>query len=66
MICRLLLQQEIVIQVNTNKLTYYIIMQGRVMVTYATSYDVLVRGVVLYPLGVNIDFWEKITYYRPG
>jgi hypothetical protein len=32
------------------------------MVTYATSYDVLVKGVVLYPLGVNIDFWEKITY----
>jgi hypothetical protein len=34
------------------------------MVTYATSYDVLVGGVVLYLLGVNIDFWEEITYYH--
>ncbi len=61
-----LTKQEIVIHVNTNKLTHYIIVHGRVMVMYATSYDVLVRGVVLYPLGVNIDFWEKITYYHRG
>jgi hypothetical protein len=27
------------------------------------SYDVLVGGVVLYPLGVTIDFWEEIAYY---
>jgi hypothetical protein len=23
----------------------------------------IVRGVVLYPLGVTIDFWEETTYY---
>jgi len=32
------------------------------MVTHVTSYDVLVGGVMFYPLGVTIDFWEKITY----
>jgi hypothetical protein len=26
------------------------------------SYDILVGGVVLYPLGVTIDFWEEIAY----
>jgi hypothetical protein len=36
------------------------------MVMHATSYDVLVKGVVLYPLGVTIDFWEEITYYCLG
>jgi hypothetical protein len=27
---------------------------------------VLVGGVVLYPLGVTLDFWEEIAYYWPG
>ncbi len=31
------------------------------VVTHATSYYVLVEGVVLYPLGVTIDFWEETT-----
>jgi hypothetical protein len=35
-------------------------MQVQVVVTHATSYYVLVGGVVLYPLGVTIDFWEKM------
>jgi hypothetical protein len=30
------------------------------------GYDVLVRGVVLYPLKVTINFWEETTYYHPG
>jgi hypothetical protein len=34
-------------------------MQARTMVMHATSYDVLVKGVVLYPLGVTIDFGKK-------
>jgi hypothetical protein len=38
-------------------------MQARTMVTHVTSYDVLVRGVVLYPLGVTIHFWKEIAYY---
>jgi hypothetical protein len=33
------------------------------MVMHATSYDVLVGGVMLYSLGVTIDFWEETTYY---
>jgi hypothetical protein len=38
---------------------------AKTVVTHATSYDVLVRGVVLYPLGVTLDFGEKTIYYRP-
>ncbi len=36
------------------------------MVTHVTSYDVLVEGLVLYPLGITIDFWEETAYYHPG
>jgi len=41
-------------------------MRARTMVTHATSYDVLVGGVVLYPLGVTIHFWKEIAYYGPS
>jgi hypothetical protein len=58
-------KQEIVIQINPNKPTNYTTVQAQVMVTHVTSYDVLVGGVVLYPLEVLIDFWEEITYYCP-
>ncbi len=53
------------IQINPNKPTNYTTMQAQVVVTQATSYDVLVGGVVLHPLGIPIDFWEEITYYCP-
>jgi hypothetical protein len=33
---------------------------------HAMSYDVLVGGVVLYPLGVTIGFWEEIAYCPPS
>ncbi len=36
------------------------------MVTHVMSNVVLVRGVVLYPLGVTIDFWEEIAYHHPS
>jgi hypothetical protein len=37
-----------------------------VVVTAAESYDVLVGGVVLYPMGFQMDYWTKITTYQPG
>jgi hypothetical protein len=52
-----------VILVNPDKLVDYIIMQAKTMVKHDTSYDVLVRSLVFYPLGVTIDFWEENTYY---
>jgi len=61
-----LTKQEIVIQVNPNKPTNYTIVHAQTMVTHVTSYDMLVRSVVLYPLEVTIDFWEKTTYYHLG
>jgi hypothetical protein len=54
------------IQVNPNKPTNYTTMQAWAVVTHVMSYDVLVEGLVLYPLGVTIDFWEETTYYHPG
>jgi hypothetical protein len=31
------------------------------MVISAKSYDVLVGGIVLYPTGFVLDFWEEIA-----
>jgi hypothetical protein len=61
-----LTKQEIMIEVNLNKPTNYTIVQAQTMVTHATSYDMLVGGVVLYPLRVTIDFWEETAYYHLG
>ncbi|PTQ33208.1 hypothetical protein MARPO_0091s0058, partial [Marchantia polymorpha] len=36
------------------------------VVTSAESYDVLVGGVVLYPMGFRMDNWTETTAYRPG
>jgi hypothetical protein len=33
---------------------------------HVTSYDVLVKGVLLYPLGVTIDLWEETACYCLG
>jgi hypothetical protein len=41
-------------------------MGGQVVVMHVTSCDMLVGGVVLYPIGVTIDFWEETTYYCPS
>jgi len=36
------------------------------VVTNALSYDVLVWGVVLYPMGFVLNFWEETTSHRLG
>jgi hypothetical protein len=54
------------IQVNPNKPTNYIIVWAWIVVMHIMSYDVLVGGVMLYSLGVAIDFWEETTYYHLG
>ncbi|BBN20654.1 hypothetical protein Mp_Vg01120 [Marchantia polymorpha subsp. ruderalis] len=38
----------------------------RAVVTSAKSYDVLVGGAVLYPMGFRMDYWTETTAYRPG
>jgi hypothetical protein len=57
-----LTKQEVVIQVNPIKPMDYTTMWARMVVTHATPYDVFVKGALLYPLTVAIDFWEKTTY----
>ncbi len=37
-----------------------------VVVTIAESYDVLIKGVMLYPMGFQMDYWTETTAYRPG
>ncbi len=37
-----------------------------VIVTTTESYDVLVGGVVLYPMGFQMDYSTETTTYRPG
>ncbi len=41
-------------------------MWARIVVMHVMSFDVLVGGVVLYHLGVTIDFWKEIAYYYPS
>jgi hypothetical protein len=38
-------------------------MWAHVVITHVISYDILVEGVVLYPMGVTLDFWEEIAHY---
>jgi len=41
-------------------------MWAHVIITHVTSYDhrdVLVKGVVLYPMEVTLDFWSETTHY---
>lgn len=59
-------KHEVVIQINLVKPTDYTTIYDKALVTQATSYDVLVKGVVLYPSGVTLDFWEEFFYYQPG
>ncbi|BBN14385.1 hypothetical protein Mp_6g11220 [Marchantia polymorpha subsp. ruderalis] len=38
----------------------------RAVVTSAESYDVLVGGAVLYPMGFRMDYWTETAADRPG
>jgi hypothetical protein len=37
-----------------------------VVIITTESYDVLVGGVVLYPMGFQMDYWTETTAYRPS
>jgi hypothetical protein len=37
-----------------------------VVVTVAKSYDVLIGGVVLYPMGFQMDYWTETATYQLG
>jgi hypothetical protein len=34
------------------------------MAMHVTSYDILIGGMVLYPLDITLDFWEEIAHYQ--
>jgi hypothetical protein len=62
-IARRITKHEVVIQVNPIRPTNYTMIHVKAVVTQATSYDVLVEGAILYPLGITLDFWEETAYY---
>jgi hypothetical protein len=53
----------VAIQVNLIRPTNYTMVYAKAMATQATSYNLLVVGAILYPLGVTLDFWEETAYY---
>jgi len=63
---RKITKHEVVIQVNLVKPIDYTTIHVKAVVMHVTSYDVLVGGAILYPLGVTLDFWEETTYYQLG
>jgi hypothetical protein len=54
------------VQLNPNHPTNQSTIQIQVVVTNPLSYDVLVWGVVLYLMGIAMNFWEEIISYRLG
>ncbi len=50
-----LTKQKIVIQINPHWLFNYTIMRAWIMAMHATSYDILIGGMVSYSLGITLD-----------
>jgi hypothetical protein len=57
---RLLLEMKSDHATNSSRLGVIII------VTTVESYDVLVGGAMLYPMGFQMDYWTETMAYRPG
>jgi hypothetical protein len=60
------IKTNILMQLNPNHPTNQLSIWVQTMVTNAISYDVLIKGVVLYPIGFVLDFWEEIASYILG
>jgi hypothetical protein len=57
---RLLVQMRMDHAIDSSRLVVTIV------VTVAESYDVLVGGAMLYPMGFQMDHWTETTAYRLG
>lgn len=40
-------------------------MKVNLIVMEAKPYSIFVIAMVLYPMGITLDFWEEMTLYRP-
>jgi hypothetical protein len=58
--------ERLSVQKRSDHATYSSRLGMIVGVIIAKSYDVLVRGVMLYPMGFEMDYWTKTTTYRLG
>jgi hypothetical protein len=54
------------VKLNPKHPTNQSTIQVQVVVTNALFYDVLVWGVMLYPMGFVLNFWEETTSHRLG
>jgi hypothetical protein len=59
-------RKRLLVQMKLNHVTDSSRLGMIALVTTAKSYDVLVRGVVLYPMGFQMDYWMETTIYQPS
>jgi hypothetical protein len=59
-------RERLLVQMKSDHVTDSSRLGVTTVVTAAESYDVLVGGAVLYPMGFQMDYWTETTTYRPG
>jgi len=59
-------RERLLMQIKLDHVTDNSRLGVTVVVTTAKSYDVLVGGAVLYPMGFQMDYWTETTTYQPG
>jgi hypothetical protein len=57
--------ERLSVQMRPNHATDSFRLGVTTVVTTAESYNVLVRSVVLYPMGFQMDYWTETMAYRP-
>jgi len=59
-------RERLLVQIKLDHVTDSSRLGVTTVVTTAKSYDVLVGGVVLYPMGFQMDYWTETMTYRPN
>ena len=59
-------RQDLTVRLHSGHATDDSMLKVRAVITSAESYDVLVGGAVLYPMGFVLDYWHESVHYRPG
>ena len=59
-------RNDLTVQVQPKHTSDSSTMEVRAVLAGADSYDVLIGGAVLYPMGFDLDYWRERVSYRPG
>jgi hypothetical protein len=59
-------REKLLVQMRPDHVTDSSRLGVTIVVTIVESYDVLVGGAVLYPMGFQMDYWTETTTYQPG